>query len=172
MHFLAVYKKNAFFAYLVQHNWFSSVTISCLVAGHTHEDIDAVFSTWEDYLRDTSVYSLPHFIELVPKMYPKEISRPIPQLLTFVFEFKAWFDSTHCLLSMTGHSQLHAFYLKKDHDGVARIWYKDYHSTGQVWKGETESQGVTIFHHLPTGEPSLLPPTPLTDDFLKKFEKI
>ena len=48
----------AFLAYLVQAGVFSAIHLSFLIVGHTHEDIDQVFSGVSAHLKKNSAYTL------------------------------------------------------------------------------------------------------------------
>jgi hypothetical protein len=39
-------RSNIYLLFKVHNKIYESVTLSCLIQGHTHEDIDQMFSTW------------------------------------------------------------------------------------------------------------------------------
>eukprot|EP01103_Thecamoeba_quadrilineata_P009529 TRINITY_DN192_c0_g1_i13.p1 TRINITY_DN192_c0_g1~~TRINITY_DN192_c0_g1_i13.p1 ORF type:complete len:858 (-),score=130.06 TRINITY_DN192_c0_g1_i13:38-2350(-) len=151
-------------ALLVHLGWFKTIQMSFLIVGHTHEDVDQMFSLFVMGMKFDPVYSLPNFRKLVEKWYPS--IRPEILLLTSILDVKTWFKESHCLLDLKGYSQPHAILLEKNEDGVVQLQFKDYCSSDETWKG-----GVDVFHHLPQGQPPLCKPSPLAEEVLTKFRK-
>ena len=51
---------------LIQFGWFKNIDMYSLAPGHTHEDIDQMFSTWHQHYWHKGLQSplaIPHFIE-------------------------------------------------------------------------------------------------------------
>jgi len=57
------------FSLLIYHRWFEEIILSFLIPGHTHEDIDQMFSTWEIFARNETIETIPQFINLQDKIY-------------------------------------------------------------------------------------------------------
>ena len=53
----------AYLSLLVARGVFKTVQLGFLMVGHTHEDIDAMFSRFSEKLRVTQTYTLPHLME-------------------------------------------------------------------------------------------------------------
>jgi hypothetical protein len=49
-------RSNIYLLFKVHNKIYESVTLSCLIQGHTHEDIDQMFSTW--YIFKIVLYSI------------------------------------------------------------------------------------------------------------------
>ena len=96
-------KKNRYlFAYLsllVARGVFKTVQLGFLMVGHTHEDIDAMFSRFSEKLRVAQTYTLPH---LMDTLRTSSTSSPAPFLLTEVPDFKKYCDGQETLV---GHSK-------------------------------------------------------------------
>ena len=59
----------AFLALLVHHNVYDKVLVSFLPVGHTHEDIDQMFSRFAQYLRTHHARSRPEMAECIRRAY-------------------------------------------------------------------------------------------------------
>eukprot|EP01103_Thecamoeba_quadrilineata_P019099 TRINITY_DN75_c0_g1_i3.p1 TRINITY_DN75_c0_g1~~TRINITY_DN75_c0_g1_i3.p1 ORF type:complete len:751 (-),score=109.78 TRINITY_DN75_c0_g1_i3:31-2283(-) len=156
-------------AFLVHIGWFDSVQISFLIAGHTHEDVDQLFSTFAVPMKETSVSSLPQFIEYLDKWYPRANSRPTAIFLTCLYDFKTWLEPH--LARLEGHSKPHSFLFKKDVDGDVKLWYRDYCSSKEDWQGDQNNNGVALFIDLPQSLPSQVNPTVFTEHLITKMQE-
>jgi hypothetical protein len=93
----------AFAAHLVHLKIFMEVTIICLIQGHTHEDVDQMFSNWSEpktlyrflpniYFSRSKLYShwpllsIPDIPAFVERAYSKD--RPSVRNLTCVWDWK------------------------------------------------------------------------------------
>lgn len=92
--------------------------------GHTHEDIDQVFSKVSDTIRHSGCESIPgihvyfmylfeisEIIDLLEKLNQSLKPNPISQLVQVVWDFKAWLKSTQG--DMENHSKYHIFRFTK-----------------------------------------------------------
>ena len=73
------------FSLLVAKGVFNMVQLGFLMVGHTHEDIDALFSCFSKELRTKQVFSFPH---LMQKFNECTQSHPAPFLMQQVLDFK------------------------------------------------------------------------------------
>ena len=53
----------AYLSMLVARGVFKTIQLGFLMVGHTHEDIDAMFSRFSEKLRVTQTYTLPHLMD-------------------------------------------------------------------------------------------------------------
>ena len=84
----------AFCSLLTYHGVFQEVYINFLIVGHTHDDIDALFSRWSYKLRRTDYPTL----LLLMKSFMDTESRPvIPHLIEEVPNFKKFVDGYLCI---------------------------------------------------------------------------
>lgn len=63
------------------------------MVGHTHEDIDAMFSRFSEKLRKSMTYTFPHLMDVFRSC---EIASPAPFLMTHVPDFKSFVDGYLC----------------------------------------------------------------------------
>jgi hypothetical protein len=136
-----------------------------LLQGHTHEDIDQMFVPISaKYLR-TVLWELKDLINLVPIAYPSQDTRPIPLILPFVHNWKAFFDPL--LNPLQGHSGPHVFIFTRNGDGKVVMFHKDYHSSIDNLRGGDGEGGLSVLSSMPPGFPSLVQRSPLPDDCAK-----
>ncbi|KAL3697613.1 hypothetical protein R1sor_011689 [Riccia sorocarpa] len=75
----------AFCSELVARGCCKTITMSFLVVGHTHEDVDAFFSKVNAAQAGRSIESLPHFLEVV---HNAQSSKTYPRLIHEVADYK------------------------------------------------------------------------------------
>ena len=78
-----------FCAYLVHIGLFDKVKISFLCVGHTHEDIDQLFSTYASYLRRYGALGLRSLFTALRNAVGDDAQKPLCELLNIRFDFKA-----------------------------------------------------------------------------------
>lgn len=91
-----------FAALLVHHNIFKTVTLSCLIQGHTHEDIDQMFSTWSRYYWTHSLETFQEVHLFVKSAFPTEATRPTISYMPWVWNWKDMINSN--LHAISGHT--------------------------------------------------------------------
>jgi hypothetical protein len=69
------WSNNNYTALLVNWNLYDEVHLSCLVAGHTHEDVDQMFSSFYKRYYSSSLYSLHEIDEWIKRAYPSSLTR-------------------------------------------------------------------------------------------------
>src|SRR5258708_5047563 len=86
----------------VHWNIYETVTLSCLIQEHTHEDIDQMFSTWARYYWSHTLETF-HEVQLfVQNAYPSEATRPDIQYIPWVWNISQMvLNNFH---SITGHT--------------------------------------------------------------------
>jgi hypothetical protein len=79
-------------AILVAVNLFRKIKIGFLPTGHTHEDIDQLFSRIAEYLRAQNILCLKDLIDSCKNSGNFEGKPPVVKHITECFNFKAWVD--------------------------------------------------------------------------------
>ncbi|XP_066304363.1 uncharacterized protein [Branchiostoma lanceolatum] len=105
----------AFLDILVHMRIFREVQLSFLIVGHTHEDIDQMFSKVGDKLRHQEALTPDQLIHLMPKC----------NRLRGLFDIREWLKPY--IINIKGHSQLGQFRFrlnKNDHDVVDMFYRK------------------------------------------------
>lgn len=117
----------AFMAYLVEKGVFRKIKVSFLMVGHTHEDIDQVFSKFSHWLCKHAAMTLEKLMEGFEKCYT-----PAPTSIrtSTVFNITEWLIPH--LNTIKNHSKPHIFKIAKDDNGRARIFWKEW-STDKTW---------------------------------------
>ena len=87
----------AFCGMLVHKKIYESVTLSFLIPGHTHDDIDQMFSTWSQHYWRNNLYTLDHIPEFVNQAYTDPTKRPTTYNLSWLYDFKSWLENLHTL---------------------------------------------------------------------------
>ena len=156
----------AYLALLVHRKVFQEVEISFLPVGHTHEDIDQIFSCLSKYVRKNKIECEEHLTRVKNGHRTPE---PFVYLLDKVANFKTFANSY--LLSFSGHSQPHAFRItRNDATEEIGLWTKAYMSS-TTWIGESASIPFTfirfpsdispkaLLHSMPAAKAKELPDT-------------
>ena len=149
----------AFCSWLVMMGIFRRVTLSFLIQGHTHEDIDHQFSGIARKYNQTILWTLRDLLNLIPSAYPTEATRPLGIELPFIFDWKEFFNPF--LLSLGGHVGPHVFIFHRNENKEVVMMYKDYHSSLDPLRGGDEGKGIIVLSAVPEGSPTSLLPTPL-----------
>jgi len=114
----------AFFHMLVIFGIIShKVKLSFLPVGHTHEDVDRLFSRISQWLKHRNVYTLPDFISELKK---STTPSPTVEKITTAGMWNRFLDE-HIASAHTIHSVStpRVYTIKKDPDGVVRHYYKN-----------------------------------------------
>ncbi|KAL3692937.1 hypothetical protein R1sor_006588 [Riccia sorocarpa] len=90
----------AFCSELVKRGIFETVEVNFLMVGHTHEDIDALFSKVSARTINKDVLTLP---TLMAEIWESEAMHPVPLLLEEVADYKSYVGGF--LDKLEGHSQ-------------------------------------------------------------------
>uniref|UniRef100_A0A8W8MD19 DUF7869 domain-containing protein n=1 Tax=Magallana gigas TaxID=29159 RepID=A0A8W8MD19_MAGGI len=116
----------AFMAYLVEKGVFRKIKVSFLmvghtqIVGHTHEDIDQVFSKFSHWLCKHAAMTLEKLMEGFEKCYT-----PTPASIrtSTVFNITEWLIPH--LNTIKNHSKPHRFKIAKDDNDRARIFWQE-----------------------------------------------
>lgn len=152
-------------AWLVMMGIFTKVTLSFLLQGHTHEDIDQGFVPISGKYLRSILWTPNDLINLIPTAYPSADTRPKPVIIPFVHDWKAYFDPL--LQPLAGHSGPHVFSFVRNGDGNVVMYHKDYHSSIDNLRGGDGGEGLTVLRAVPNGVPELVPRGALPPDSAK-----
>ena len=141
-----------FLCYLVELGVFKKVKVSFLMVGHTHEDIDQLFSRFSTWLLKHSALTSSKLVAGFEKCFT-----PTPQgiLLDKMFDVSQWI-SPH-LESISMHSKPHVFKITRNSEGRAIILTKKW-STENIWKECEGSAMGNLLKSQPDDCPRLVKP--------------
>src|ERR1700728_3004068 len=117
----------AFSTWLVHLGWFQEVMISMLPPGHTHIDIDKMFSTFAIYLNSHYVEFVTDLAEALKAAYKKEQTKPNGFFLPTVYNFVGFFAPF--VRDIGGLNTAHVFLIRKLSSGKVGMKVKKWHST-------------------------------------------
>ncbi|XP_071143900.1 uncharacterized protein [Mytilus edulis] len=141
----------AFFTWLVDIGLFKKVKISFLMVGHTHEDIDQVFSRFSVWLSKFSTLTMDQLLKAFESCYNPH---PLSVQLDHVFNFTNWLEKH--IEKIEGHSKPHCYKISKDQDGKTKLYFKNW-STDKDWTDATAENA--LLKTSPMDTPSLVKPT-------------
>ena len=128
------------------------------MVGHTHNNLDQVFSTASIYQDKHSVFSFKHLIQSLSLAYKKKGSTPSGEFLPTVFNWAGFLGPFTKL--MKGTSSPHVYLFRRLDEGKIGMKAKAWHSSGDVWKGgnsETDQWWIVMTDVPPGFPPKLLP---------------
>jgi len=125
------------------------VKLGFLVVGHTHEDIDQMFSCVARRLLKHDAVTLKELKHEITLSYTPEIE--VVELGS-MFDVKTWMEPVQ--RDISGHIHHHQFKIERNEQGRAVLWYKKW-STSTEWLPEG---GIQITDGVPAGEPAILQP--------------
>ena len=119
------------------------------MVGHTHEDIDQMFSCVARRLLKHDAVTLKELKNEISQSYTPEIE---VVELDSIFDVKTWMEPVQ--EDISGHIHHHQFKIERNGQGRATLSYKKW-STSTEWlpKG-----GMEITDGIPAGEPAILQP--------------
>jgi hypothetical protein len=146
----------AFLFWLVHCGWFFEIVVSFLPPGHTHVDIDQMFSTLAIWLLTHSVQFITDLVRKLCKAF--KYCSPVPTgcFLSTVYNWKGFLAGHMC--SIKGLSKPHVFLIRRLDDGSVGMKCKKWHSSKQGWRGPSvdDESWLYLMNSYPTGCPSLL----------------
>lgn len=150
----------AYCHWLVKCKVFRKIKISFLPVGHTHADVDQMFSVLKNGMKHKSrVTSVQDLIQNLSEWYPAS-SCPTPIFLFEAWAFKPWL--LPFIRDPEGTSKPHVFKISIDDSDTVTMYTKDYASLPSRWKGP-----CYFMKHFPTDAPDNLDPGRLDDQILK-----
>lgn len=136
-----------FLGILIVRGWFENIYLYSLPTGHTHEDIDQLFSNWNTHYWKKGLQSPEEIDSFLVWSYPNETTRPTFKMMEMVYDMKSWFENFG--ISMKHHTAHRAFHFQKFKDNV-QFFYKP-SSLNNQWFGleGSSSDGIILFYQLP-----------------------
>jgi hypothetical protein len=159
----------AYCSWLVKTGVFKKVKIGFLIAGHTHENIDQMFSRFSIRLRRKECFTLPELMKVADECFT-----PVPKcfLTTEIPNIAAWldgitYDQDSIQNKMKNITHSHQFKIYQDEDGKVLVQCKQY-STSRDW---SPSPGVEVLSGLPSAvTPTRVQQQPLVPHQTRKEE--
>ncbi|KAL3696719.1 hypothetical protein R1sor_010795 [Riccia sorocarpa] len=134
---------------LVQKGIFQKVKIGFLLVGHTHDQIDQMFSRFSVRLRREKCFTLPSLVETIEAAYKP---KPKVTVLKESWDFTEWFRSpTKLLESLHGITFNQQFRIEKV-NAEAKMWAKQF-STDEFW---LPSEGIKHLKAEPEADRNIL----------------
>jgi hypothetical protein len=161
----------SFLGILILRDWFDEIYLFSLPVGHTHEDIDQMFSNWNVHYWKAGLQSPLVVNEFLAWAYPTSETRPVFKWIEGVYGVSEWTERFR--ISMKGHSTARAFQFRKTTNlNNVQMFYKG-SSLNANWQGlqSDSSKGIVLFQIIPTldSNPDLLPLQPLDNDTVENF---
>ena len=166
-----------FCEWLVHKGLFQEIMISMLPPGHTHIDVDQMFSTFSKWLDTHSIHSLSDLLSSVDSAYRGDSTKPTAFFLPTVYNFIGFFAPF--MRDLGGLNTAHVFLICKQPNGLVGIKVKKWHSVDSKWLGADSNPNdwFSCFNkgQYPPGFPGEVAPLPLednmTEDILSKWRK-
>lgn len=107
----------AFLTMVVYKGWFKEIHLNFLRPGHTHTDIDQLFSVFHGLDKFHDCDTPKEFIDKWLRIaYKTKRTRPRAKFITWIYDWKRWF--ARCMYTqISGHSKIGAFLFKKNRKG-------------------------------------------------------
>lgn len=139
---------------LIQRGSFIRVELHFLPVGHTHSQIDQLFSVVYRHTKAKNIYSLPEMVASVNELFAS-LGFCYNEEVQDIIDLKTMTDSFSHVLKGLGTARdpdtgrkisIHSIRLEKGPDGMVRLWYKEDDAAGQ-WLGHWQNRddGVLIF---------------------------
>ena len=128
--------------------------------GHTHENIDQMFSCVVRRLAQNDAHTLEAVKEQIKVSYTPPV---LVEELSSLFEIKAWMENS--INNISGHVHQRVFKIQNN-NGNSKLFYKKW-STSPVWLPDG---GISLISTIPRGVPKLVKPNTLGGMSLDKLE--
>lgn len=118
--------------WLIEMHCFEEIYMSFLPVGHTHEDVDQMFSVVRTGIRGCpQVYSVEDFVAKIPEWFTKQRTRPTCHYYTNAWDWKTWL-TPFLAQNISGQSKPHVFHFIRTPNLPTSIIMetKEYHSRG------------------------------------------
>ena len=150
-----------YLCHLVNLGVFSKVKVNFLLVGHTHENIDQLFSRFSIALRQRDCLTLDDLMKVATDSLQQQ---PEVVKVQASYDWQTWVLQT--LKNFSDISYNHAFKVQKV-NGKAKLFSRQYGSgPSRFWQGD----GLDILPEAPIGEPHVAPLKELGFDDLKSLE--
>ena len=130
------------------------------MVGHTHENIDQMFSCVARRLAKNAAHTLEALKEQIKVSYTPPV---LVEELSSLFEIKAWMENS--INNISGHVHQRVFKIQNN-NGNSKLFYKKW-STSPVWLPDG---GISLISTIPRGVPKLVKPNTLGGMSLDKLE--
>ena len=140
----------AFCALLVELKVFRKIKVSFLMVGHTHEDVDQMFSRYSTYLRRQDVFTMDCLTSSFENCYTPS---PTAVVLDEMPDVCRWLHTS--IQDMAYHSKPHVFKFTRDSNGKAKMVIKKW-STDTEWESCVGTAMGHVLKDHPTGSPLLM----------------
>ena len=149
--------------WLIHLGWFQEIVISMLPPGHTHIDIDQMFSTLAINLKSNNIETPYHLIDRVNHAYRKEATKPTAAFIPDVWNFIGFLAPF--VRDIGGLNTAHVFLIRKLPDGAVGMKCKKWHSTDDTWTGSLAApdEWIQLLTSKPPGHPEVIAPEPIED---------
>lgn len=137
---------------LVLKGIFSEIYLHYLLAGHSHEDVDQLFSVWKKLMKICSAALPEDFLNLVDRAYVTAETRPELVPVAAVWDWKTWFGQHMNRLHF--HTEPRSFHIYRNPEGNVVMKAKK-GATDGVW-----SEEMNVLPHSPQGFPQPIPRAP------------
>ncbi|XP_041478017.1 uncharacterized protein LOC121425955 [Lytechinus variegatus] len=138
-------------ALLVELNVFRKVKIGFLMKGHTHEDVDQLFSRVSVHTSKQNIPTLSSLMTNITQGYNKP--NTTSERLTSIFNIRDWLQPN--MHKVSHHSHPHQFRITKDENGKAVLHTKKWSNTSE-WQCTTGENYIIKTH--PEGVPHIVEP--------------
>jgi hypothetical protein len=154
----------AYASWLVQQDMFRKVKINFLLVGHTHENIDQMFSRFSVRLRRKQAWTLDEMMDVARECFTDGVTCEHTQKN---YDFGAWMSGHHNDCHQISKQQAFKFF--KDENGDVVMQHKQY-SSSPVWLPETP---LPRLKSEPAAEgPGYIQPLPFTEEGLDKLTEL
>ena len=148
----------AFLCWLVQCGWFFEIVVSFLPPGHTHVDVDQMFSTLAIWLLTHTLWFLTDLVRMLSTVYQKQGTVPQGSYLQTIFNWKG-FLAPH-MTTIHGMKAAHVFLIRRQPDDRVGLKMKKWHTTEDPWTGSNANpkDWIYLLSSMPSGIPDQLQP--------------
>jgi len=159
----------AFYAVLVGRRIFERIYSESLPAGHTHTDIDLLFSPIPDALDSMDVGSYQDFINtFLPFTYRSHRNKPHIAPLPPIYSWSDWLDGF--VRPLEGFSKFRSFRFELE-DGEPVVGVRK-NSLDPKWIGFDNEHGFQILLAAPRGGPRELDPSPVPSEHVAQMSRL
>lgn len=153
----------AYISWLVMSGAFKKVKVNFLIVGHTHENIDQMFSRFSVRLKRKLALTLDEMMEIAKECFTDGI---FTTAVAKVHDLKSWFSGRY--ENVCGISTQQTFKAYKNEDGDVVVQYKMY-STDIKWLPE---EGLKVLNSMPEELPEFVDPKAFSTEGLAKLEDL
>ena len=105
--------------WLVENGVFKKIKLNFLPKGHTHNDVDQLFSIIANRLKYKDIYTLPDLVRECKEVLPSATFLHLSEVASFSTLLEG-----HLFKGINGHTKPRCFLIKRDQDGVVRHKYR------------------------------------------------